>query len=277
MYSLIANSLVLILVNVPYILIQSIRCYPLHSDLMCYLQGFVCFTCGIVDMYTMTLLTSIQYIRLFHNSSVVYRLVEHKNGLTIMLILWFISFGWTVPPFLNIGSGFAREGFGFDCGLRWTAPSIGSRCYLFLAFICIYFIPLFFLIYTNICILTTIRRLINRREPLISKTTMALPVDVRHRLIDSFTVAESSRLKRLRVDRRFASAMIITVAYYLLAWTPYGACGLVQIALAMKQSSYQLPPILLAGTAVTAKLAVIIQPCIYFYTVRTHSRRHCES
>lgn len=100
-----------------------------------------------------------------------------------------------------------------------------------------------------------------------------MPVRVRHRLIDIFTVAESNRLKRLRIDRRFARATMIIVVHYLLAWTPYATCGIIQMILAMNYIQYQIPPMILTASALTAKMAVIGQVCVYFFTVRPSSRR----
>jgi hypothetical protein len=271
--SLIVNSLALVLISLPYVLFQSIKCYPVHSYFICCLQGFVCFTCGICVMYTMSFLALVQYIKLFYNSSIIYRILGHKKSFLIPLICWFIAFLWSLPPFMNIEPGFQREGQGFDCGLGWIKSDISSRIYILLAFIFIYFSPLFFISYTNLRILITIHTLIRRRCPLISKTTKTMPSDIRHRLIDIFTVAESNRLKRLRIDRRFTRATLITVTYYLLAWTPYAVCGIIQMILAMKSIDYQLPSMLLTASALTAKMSVIGQSCVYFYTVRPSNKR----
>ena len=50
-------------------------------------------------------------------------------------------------------------------------------------------------------------------------------------------------------------------------------CGLLQMILAMNQIDYQLPSMLLTGSALTAKMAVIGQSTVYFYTVKPTSRR----
>jgi hypothetical protein len=271
--SLIVNSLVVSTLSLPYISIQSIMCYPVKSYLMCSFQGFVCFTSGICVMYTMSLLAIMQYIKLFYKSSLIHRIIEHKMSYLIPFLCYFISLFWSLPPFMNVKPGFMREGQGFDCGLNWIQSDIRSRLYIILAFILIYFLPLFCLLYTNFGILIAIRQLIHRRYPLISKTSKTVPIDVRHRLIDIFTVAESNRLKRLRIDRRFAQATLITVLHYLLAWTPYAICGLTQMILAMKNIDYQLPSMVVTASALIAKLSVIGQSCVYFYTVRPSNRR----
>jgi len=100
-----------------------------------------------------------------------------------------------------------------------------------------------------------------------------MSADMRHRLIDTFTVVESNRLKHLRIDRKFAKATMITVIYYSLGWTPYTLCGILQMTLAMKNMPYQLPSMLITASAFTAKLAVIGQSCVYFYTVRPSNRQ----
>lgn len=271
--SLIVNSLVLVCLSLPYILIQSIKCYPIQSYSLCSFQGFSCFTSGVSVMYTMSLLALIQYIRLFYNSSILCRIIDHKRSYLIPFICWFISFLWSLPPYINIEPGFIREGQGFDCGLNWKRKTIRTHLYLFLAFIFIYFLPLFCLLFTNIHILITIRKLIRRRCPVVSRNAKTMPDDVRHRLIDIFTVTESNRLKRLRIDRRFAQATMITVFHYILAWTPYATCGILQMVLAMNYIHYELPPMILTASSVTAKMAVIGQSCVYFYTVRPLNRR----
>ncbi len=271
--SLIVSSLAMISLSLPYVLVQSIQCYPIQSFFLCSLQGFSCFTCGVCVMYTMSLLALVQYIRLFYNSSILYRILEHQKSYLIPFICWFISLLWSLPPFLNVEPGFVREGQGFDCGLNWKRATTRSLSYLFLAFIFIYFVPLFCLIFTNVRILITIRKLVNRRYPIVPKTTKTMSVDVRHRLMDMFTVAESNRLKRLRIDRKFAQATTITVVHYLLAWTPYAVCAIIQMGLGMNSIQYQIPSMVLTATALTAKMAVIGQSCVYFYTVRPSSRR----
>ncbi len=271
--SLIVNSLAITCLSLPYVIIQSIKCYPVQSYFICYFQGFTCFTCGICVMYTMSLLALVQYIKLFYNSSIICRIIENKKSFLIPFICWFISFLWSFPPFMNIEPGFMREGQGFDCGLNWKRSTIRSRLYIFLAFILIYFLPLFCLLYTHIRILITIRKLVYRRYIVVSKPTKTMSFDMRHHLIDIFTVAESNRLKHLRIDRRFAQATMITVLHYLLAWTPYATCGILQMFLAMNYIHYELPPMILTASALTAKMAVIGQSCVYFLTVRPSTRR----
>ena len=270
---LIVNSMVLIFIGLPYVLVQALQCAPVNSDRMCFFQGFICFTCGICVMYTMSLLALVQYIRLFYNSSWIHRFLESDKCYCIPFLCWFVALFWSFPPFLNVKPGFMREGQGFDCGLNWFSMDFRSLVYLCLAFLFIYFLPLFCLLFTNIRILMTIRRLIYRRESLLTKPDRTLSLQSRHRLIDMFTVAESTRLKRLRLDRRFARATMITVLHYLLAWTPYAAGGLTQMFLSNQQISFQLPPMLLTASALTAKLAIIGQACVYYFTVRPSIRR----
>ncbi|CAF4616053.1 unnamed protein product [Rotaria sp. Silwood1] len=267
--NLIINSFIFITFSLPYILVQSIKCYPIQSYIICCFQSFICFTCGICVMYTTSLLALVQYIKLFYNSSRIYQMIEKKNNFLIPLLCWLISLFWSLPPLINSKPGFIRHGQGFDCGLNWIRADIHSRLYLFLAFIFIYFLPLLCLLYTNISILITIRKLIYRRHPLIPKPGEKIPIDMRHHFIDRFTVIESNRLKRLRIDRRFAQATMITVLHYLLAWTPYLICGILQMLIAMKYIYYEIPSTILIVSALTAKMAVTGQSCVYFFTIRS--------
>jgi hypothetical protein len=186
-----------------------------------------------------------------------------------------MAFLWAIPPFMNIKPGFKREGQGFDCGLNWISSDIRSRLYIFLAFILIYFLPLFCLLYTHLCILIAIRKLIHQRYSLVSKTSKTIPIGIRHRLIDMFTVAESNRLKRLRIDRRFAQATMITVFHYILAWTPYAMCGLVQMILAMKNIDYQLPSMLVTVSALTANY-LLLDNLVFIFMLLDHRIDVCH-
>lgn len=270
---LIANSMILIFISLPYVLVQAIQCTPIDSDRMCFFQGFICFTCGISVMYTMSLLAFVQYIRLFYNASFIHRILISDKNCLIPFLCWFMSLFWSLPTFLDVKPGFLREGYGFDCGLNWFSTDFQSLLYLFLAFFFIYFLPLICLLFTNIRIFITIRRLIYRRETFLTSSDRNLSIQNRHRLIDVYTVAESTRLKRLRIDRRFAQAIMITVLHYLLAWTPYAVGGLSQMFFALEQISFQPPAMFLTAAALTAKLAVIGQACVYYFTVRPPVRR----
>ncbi|CAF2735790.1 unnamed protein product [Rotaria sp. Silwood2] len=248
--NLIINSYIFMVFSLPYILIQSIKCYPIQSYIICCFQSFVCFTCAIC------------VIR-------IYQIIEKKNNFLIPLLCWLISLLWSLPPMMNIKPGFIREGQGFDCGLNWIKSDIQSRLYLFFAFIFIYFLPLFCLLYTNIRILITIRKLIYKRYPLVPKSNEKISIDMHHHFIDKFTVMESNRLKHLRIDRRFSQAIMITVLHYLLAWTPYSICGILQMLIAMKYIHYEIPSTILTISALTAKIAVTGQSCVYFFTTRS--------
>ncbi|CAF3748837.1 unnamed protein product [Rotaria socialis] len=270
--NLIINALISISFTLPYITIQAINCHPIQEYIVCRLQAFICFTCGICVMYTISLLAVVQYIRLFYNSSILHQIFEHKNNFLIPILCWLISLVWSFPPFINIKPGFKRQGKGFDCGINWKADDLRSGLYISLVFLFIYFLPLFCLIYTNVRILKTIRKLIYLRNSLIPQATVGIPRDSRHHFIDVLTVAESNRLKRLRIDRRFAQAIMIAVIHYLLAWTPYATCAIIQIVTAMNYIQYQLPLMLITASALLAKLAVMGQSCVYFYTVRSLNR-----
>jgi hypothetical protein len=270
--SLVVNSIVFIFISLPHVLAQAITCLPVESHRMCYFQGFVCYTCGICVMYTMTLLAFIQYIRLFYHSSFIHRVIEPRKNFLVPVACWLVSLFWSLPPLIDNKPGFIREGYGFNCGLNWTSVDIRSRLYLCLAFAFIYFLPFFCLLYTNLRILITIRQFIYQQNSLIMQSNRNMPIDKRKKLIDLFTVVESNRLKRLRLDRRFAQATMMTVLHYLLAWTPYALSGILQMSFTIKHIAYELPPMLLLVSALTAKLAVVGQAWIYYRTIRPLTR-----
>lgn len=265
--SLVINSLVLTCLNLPYVIIQSITCYPVRSYFICSLQDFAYFTCSISVMYTMCLLALIQYIKLFYNSSIIYRIIKHRKNFLIPILCWFISFLCSLPPYMNNESDFISEEYGFDCGLNWKFSRIHSRLYIYLAFIFIYFLPLFSILYTNIRILIKIRQLINRRY---SVESQKMTMTVWKNLINIFTVAEHNRL---RIDRRFTQATMITILHYLLAWTPFSICGMIQLFLSINSSQYKLPSMILTTSALIAKMSVIGQASIYYFAIRPLNRR----
>lgn len=267
--NLIINSIVFIFFTLPYIFIQAILCYPIQMYVLCCLQAFVCFTCGICVMYTTSLLALGQYVKLFCHSSKIHQMFKQKNNYTIPVVCWILSLFWSIPPFINIKPGFMREGMGFDCGINWKSSDFSSLLYIILIFIFIYILPLFCLLYTDICITRTLRKLIYRRQSIIPESATKIPIHMRHQLIDTMTVAESNRLQRLKVDRRFAQATMITVLHYLLIWTPYSICAVIQIMTAMKFIQFKLPPMVITTAALVAKLGVTGQSCVYFYTVRS--------
>ncbi|CAF1057835.1 unnamed protein product [Didymodactylos carnosus] len=90
--------------------------------------------------------------------------------------------------------------------------------------------------------------------------------DIRRQLADELSVSISARLKRLKIDRRFAVATAILVTEYLLSWTPYAIIAMLEIFRLILPSQY---PVLMTICSLIAKLSVIMNPCIYIQTITT--------
>ncbi|CAF1542812.1 unnamed protein product, partial [Didymodactylos carnosus] len=105
----------------------------------------------------------------------------------------------------------------------------------------------------------------NKHSPLKFVYYMHDGKDVRKYLNDKLLICHAQKLKRLKIDRRFAIATIFFVTQYVLCWAPYATVALFQIFGILLVKKY---PIILAACALVAKLSIIANPIVYIFTIK---------
>jgi hypothetical protein len=183
---------------------------------------------------------------------------------------------WSLPPLFGFGTKFVREGIGFYCSLDWNDQVIYSRMFLMFLIAFNYFMPFVLLVYSNLRVCCTLRRLLQTRDgsyvssatPFISTTYMTdrflLGIDLRKCVSDARLKATTNRLQRLKLDRRYALITGIIAAQYFIAWTPYASIEILNII--GRRTFIQQNAVLPTFCALLAKLSLILNPLIFMYT-----------
>ena len=186
---------------------------------------------------------------------------------------------WSFPPLFGFGNRFVREGAGFYCSLDWNNPSTQSRVFLISLIFFNYVLPFILLVYSNLRICCTLRRLLNSSNRTahfsasqtlpLTKTSHAtkdlpLQINLRKSLSDVTLKETTNRLQRLKIDRRYALLTAVIAIQYLIAWTPYACIELLNLT--GGSTFVQHNPFLPTFCALLAKLSLILNPIILIYT-----------
>ncbi len=302
--SMIFSSFSVIIVIVPSVILQCLRCSRLCSLFYCQLEGFISYLNGCVHMFMLMMISIIRYNIVLHTNTTQEYFQQHSY--IGVIICWLFALIFAVPPLFNWNK-YIPEGLGFHCGLNWFDRSINSRSYLILAFLFVYIIPLIVLSIVNIYVYHVIHCLLYRasqqslkkssladslleEKQLSSSLSSSLNIiSTTHstklkiadlskfmiinnrlricRITDPVQVRYIMQLNRLKADRRFALATIFLVSEYLLSWTPYACIALLylfNIKFIIEQ------PLFITICAFIAKISMIINPFIYISTIKTN-------
>ncbi|CAF1098266.1 unnamed protein product [Didymodactylos carnosus] len=126
----------------------------------------------------------------------------------------------------------------------------------------------------NICFCIFIRHLCTKIDrnaisspPLRSSTTTSESTRrIQQKYRDVIATREANRLKRLKLDRRFAFTTFIMVAQYIICWTPYSIIAILKVC--RKTNFIERHEILIVLCATLAKISIILNPAIYIYTTK---------
>ena len=228
--------------------------------------------------YIVAFLSFFRYLSVLHKTCWLNRLLEqHRDSSLLCCAL--LAIGWALPPFFNVGNRFVREGIGFYCSLDWNNPSVHSRVFLLSLVFFNYCIPFVLLVYSNLRICCTLRRLLQSADPsgysslptavplsLVCLANESLPsqIDLRKSLSDARLKQTTNRLQRLKLDRRYALMTAMIAAQYLVAWTPYACVEVLNMA--GRSEFIARNPFLPTFCALVAKLSLILNPLILMYT-----------
>lgn len=222
----------------------------------------------------MAFLSFARYLSVLHKTSWLNRFLEHRCDLNVFCCM-LLACCWSFPPLFRLGNRFVREGAGFYCSLDWNNPSIQSRIFLISLIFFNYVLPFILLVYSNLRICCTLRRLLNssNRTAFISTSQTCSLRNTPHatnqvclrKSISDVTLKETTnRLQRLKIDRRYALLTAVIAIQYLIAWTPYACVELLNLT--GGSTFVQHNPFLPTFCALLAKLSLILNPIILIYT-----------
>lgn len=231
----------------------------------------------------LVLLSIFRYISIVCRSNSSRYFLEHHRGLCV-IICALISLCWSIPPLLNLGNTFTKEGIGFQCSLDWNNSAFQSRLFLYSLLICNYFLLLIILIYSNLRIYLLLRRLIKANKSFnlsVSETMLHFcttntnsfsncichsPLDSHSRKSESDRrlTRKLSRLQRLKMDQRYAHITAIMVTQFIIGWTPYAILALIIINGGTEV--VRRYPMFSTISELMAKFSLVFNPLILIYT-----------
>jgi hypothetical protein len=267
------SSFLIIFTAEPLVVIQCFSCKPsLNDDLFCKMHGFICFGTGIFNIYIVALLSCLRYLSILHKSSWFNKFLEHHRDFSVLLC-GIISICWSTPSLFNIGNKYIPESDGFYCSLRWNDTSIYSRIFIISILFFNYILPFFLVIYSNLrvwCILRYLLKIHHNLNLNLSTDNKIISIDLRKRLTDTQLKETINRLQKLKIDQRYAFITAILATQYLIVWSPYAFIVILQFT---GQTGFiERHPFLPTLFALVAKIALILNPLILFYTSKmTHT------
>lgn len=222
---------------------------------------------SLISRYIVALLSFCRYLSVLHKTSPWHRLLEkHRDASVSFCAL--LAIAWALPPMFHLGTRFVREGIGFYCSLDWNDSALHSRIFLITLILFNYCIPFILLVYSNVRVCCTLRRLLKSRDYShhLTLTNSMVPsqIDLRKSLSDARLKETTNRLQRLKLDRRYGCMTAIIATQYLIAWTPYALIEILNVT--GRTTFIQRNAFLPTYCALLAKLSLILNPLILLYT-----------
>lgn len=201
----------------------------------CRLYGFAG---GLTGTVSITTLTAISLDRYF---VIIYPLNPGKLGskkwrpLAMLCFVWLYSFSFAIMPALDIGlSRYTPEGFLTSCSFDYLDERVTARVFMFIFFICAWFVPLTIIVYCYAQIMKEV----------------------------TATGKIQSNRMRSRIENKLTIVVVNVIALWFLAWTPYSIVALIGI---LGHKEY-LTPWTSMIPALFCKASACINPYLYSMT-----------
>jgi hypothetical protein len=207
-------------------------------------------------------------LSILHKSSWFHQYIENHRDLSVLLC-GIISICWSIPSLFNIGNRYVPEDSGFYCSLKWNDSAIYSRIFIISIIFFNYILPFFIVIYSNLRVWCVLRHLLkshyhHQNYSSLPTDHRRLPIDLRKSLIDAQLKETTNRLRKFKIDQRYAFITAIMAAQYLIIWTPYAFIVILKF---IGQTNFiERHPFLPTLSALFAKISLILNPLILLYT-----------
>ncbi|XP_028428367.1 LOW QUALITY PROTEIN: melanopsin-A-like, partial [Perca flavescens] len=110
---------------------------------------------GMCSMVTLTVIALDRYFVITRPLTSI-GVLSRKRALWILLGAWLYTLFWSLPPFFG-WSAYVPEGLMTSCTWDYMTFTPSVRAYTMLLFVCVFFLPLFIIMYCYYCIFRAIR------------------------------------------------------------------------------------------------------------------------
>ncbi|KAJ7987789.1 hypothetical protein DPEC_G00330150 [Dallia pectoralis] len=227
----------------PTFFINSLYNRWIFGEKACEMYAFCGALFGMTSMITLMVIAVDRYFVITRPLASM-GVMSRRRALCVMAASWFYCMVWSLPPFFG-WSAYVPEGLMTSCSWDYMTFTPSVRAYTMLLFVCVFFIPLFVIIYCYICIFTTVRR--------ASRTV---------RKINEGTRDSVKSMHKMRSEWKTAKIALIVIFLYVISWAPYSCVALTAFA----GYADLLTPYMNSVPAAIAKASAVHNPIIYAIT-----------
>ncbi|XP_026771261.2 opsin 4b [Pangasianodon hypophthalmus] len=230
----------------PIFFITSMHRRWIFGEKGCELYAFCGALFGMCSMITLMIIAVDRYFVITRPLASIGKM-SHKRALIVLAIAWLYTLIWSLPPFFG-WSAYVPEGLMTSCTWDYMTFTPSVRTYTMLLFVCVFFIPLFVIMYCYCCIFCAIRN-----------TTSAVGKISKE---GGITKDSIKKFHRLKSEWKMAKVALIVILLYVISWSPYSCVALTAFA----GYADLLTPYMNSVPAVIAKASAIHNPIIYAIT-----------
>ncbi|KAL7022783.1 hypothetical protein ACKWTF_012381 [Chironomus riparius] len=213
----------------------------IYGPLACELYAAAGSLFGCVSIWTMTLIAFDRYNVIVKGLSG--KPMTKSDAMVRIAIIWFFSLIWTGAPFFG-WCRYVPEGNMTACGTDYLSQDWGSRSYILVYAVFVYFTPLLMIIYSYFFILQAVAAHEKNMRDQAKKMNVAS-------LRSSENVNQSAECK-------LAKVALMTISLWFMAWTPYLIINFTGIL-----TSTKITPLATIWGSLFAKANAVYNPIVY--------------
>lgn len=220
------------------------NCYHetwIYGPLACELYAAAGSLFGCVSIWTMTMIAFDRYNVIV--KGLAGKPMTKNDALVKIAIIWLFALLWTGAPFFG-WCRYVPEGNMTACGTDYLSQDMGSRSYILIYAVFVYFLPLLMIIYSYFFILQAVAAHEKNMRDQAKKMNVAS-------LRSSENVNQSAECK-------LAKVALMTISLWFMAWTPYLIINFTGVLTTTK-----ITPLATIWGSLFAKANAVYNPIVY--------------
>ncbi|XP_047365864.1 rhodopsin-like [Vespa velutina] len=221
-----------------------INCYYetwILGTLMCDIYAMVGSLCGCASIWTMTAIALDRYNVIVKGMSGTPLTI--KRALLQIVIIWLFGLLWTILPMVG-WNRYVPEGNMTACGTDYLSKDWGSKSYILVYSVFVYYLPLFTIIYSYYFIVSAVAAHERAMKEQAKKMNVAS--------------LRSGDNQNTSAEAKLAKVALTTISLWFMAWTPYLVINYMGIF-----NGSKISPLFTIWGSLFAKANAIYNPIVY--------------
>ncbi|KAK2579978.1 hypothetical protein KPH14_012238 [Odynerus spinipes] len=221
-----------------------INCYYetwILGTLMCNIYAMVGSLCGCASIWTMTAIALDRYNVIVKGMSGTPLTI--KRALLQIVIIWLFGLLWTILPMVG-WNRYVPEGNMTACGTDYLSKDWGSKSYILVYSVFVYYLPLFTIIYSYYFIVST-----------VAAHEKAMKEQAKKMNVASLRTGDNQSTS---AEAKLAKVALTTISLWFMAWTPYLVINYTGIF-----NGASISPLFTIWGSLFAKTNAIYNPIVY--------------